>query len=104
MLRSHLPMSYDRLLHRDFSLSKVNGDTNFQPERDKSETLNTLVHLSTHTQSAKNSAQLTTNTVRGVCANLINQISTNSCDINELPRCRCPSVVQHPSTKVIRSA
>lgn len=104
MLRSHLPMSYDRLLHRDFSLSKVNGDTNFQPERDKSETLNTLVHLSTHTQSAKNSAQLTTNTVCVGGANLTNQISTNSCDISELPRCRCPSVVQHPSTKVIRSA
>lgn len=65
VLHSHLPMSYDRLLHRDFSLSKVNGDTNFQPERDKSETLNTLVHPSTHTQSAKNSAQLTTNTAGG---------------------------------------
>lgn len=54
MFQNHLPMSYDQLLHRDFLLSKVNEDTNFQPEKDKSKTLNTLVHLSVDTQSAKN--------------------------------------------------
>lgn len=31
--KNHSPMNYDQLLHRDFWLSKVNEDTNFQPEK-----------------------------------------------------------------------
>lgn len=67
-------MSYDQLLHRDFLLSKVNEDTNFQPAKDKSETLNTLVHLSADTQSAKNYSQLPMNKV--FMWDIINQMLT----------------------------
>lgn len=60
MFQSHLPMSYGQLLHRDFLLSKVNEDTNFQPAKDKSETLSVLAHLLVGTlgQKAKNNSNL----------------------------------------------
>lgn len=57
-------------------LSKVNEDTNFQPEKDKSERLSTLAHLSVdaHGQRAKNYFQLARNMV--FIWDIINQIVT----------------------------